>query len=353
MKSSLAYVGAAAEAALSREVESPTVPAEARVRAGKARLKIVAGLTVDDAAAAEREIDAGLQKRKQQIEEYTTDRARLERRLEDLDLVPLAILPTRAWRRICFEANLYRLQPTEDGRVAASSSMLNETYRQRYLSSESSVACSNWGTLLGAVSIIASSVGFGLFLNSWEAFWLCGAASIIPSCILGWATGAIAEKVLENRIAQDSLLRQRAFENLPVSKQCEHLFPGKISPRDSKMMIGIKLPEPPIDVAEILLKARRLDLKVAVTSEAICFTESFHQMFLDEDARVRKEKARLAEEAQRRFQAQVEERRRAAILADPIVYYEHGAAVAILAQFGDFPIEQAVVDMVMNSEQLI
>ena len=37
------------------------------------------------------------------------------------------------------------------------------------------------------------------------------------------------------------------------------------------------------------------------------------------------------------------DRRVAAGIYDPIVYHEHGSAVAIIAQFGDFPIEKEAV----------
>lgn len=353
MRTSLAYIGTAAEAALDRESGDPTVPAAAKSRAKAARLKVIGGLAVDDVAAGDKELEQGRQSRLDRIERYQWDRARLEESLERVELTPLAILPTAAWNRICFEADLYRFAPNSEGKVAASNEKLWQLYVERVPASERLVRWSNYCTISAWVLIVGTFVGAGLLRGSWGAFWGYGLLSIIPIIVLACIVHAVGKKRMFAKVTRDYLARQLAFEKSPATEQCRALFPDKTSPKDSKMTIAITLPKPPEDVAAILLKARRLDLQVAVTPEAIGFTKSFHQMFLDEEARKRKEQALIAEEARRRFLEQQEEARRAAILADPIVYHEHGTAVAILAQFGDFPIEQSVVDMVMNSEQLL
>lgn len=98
------------------------------------------------------------------------------------------------------------------------------------------------------------------------------------------------------------------------------------------------LPVPPEDVVTTLLKADRagLSMKTAAVAEAISFKESLHEL------RAR-ETARKVEE----------ERRQAEWLADPIIYTEHGTATGVIAQFGDFPVEQEVVDAVVATKDLV
>lgn len=117
----------------------------------------------------------------------------------------------------------------------------------------------------------------------------------------------------------------------------KEMFGGLVAP--TGRAATLILPTPPADVADILLKASSgeyLGLKVAAVAEAIGFKESPSDI-------VRNEAHRREEEA----------RRKEMIDADPIVYHEEGTAAAIIAQFGDFPIEKAVVDAVVASDDLI
>ena len=99
----------------------------------------------------------------------------------------------------------------------------------------------------------------------------------------------------------------------------------------------VTLPTPPVEVAEIILKAHKagMRLRVAAEADAISFDlqEVFQQNYQLELAR---------EEAARR---------------DPIIYVQsrddvYVGAVAVLAQFGDFPIERAVIARIAKSENL-
>lgn len=96
------------------------------------------------------------------------------------------------------------------------------------------------------------------------------------------------------------------------------------------------MPIPPDDVAAVLLKAQEFDLKVATVAEAIGFKETLEQLRCNEIAK-REEEIRYREWLRN----------------DPIVYTDHGSATAIIAQFGDFPIEKEVVDLVVKSDHLI
>ena len=110
------------------------------------------------------------------------------------------------------------------------------------------------------------------------------------------------------------------------------MFPDGVS-QEGGLGATLVMPIPPADVADVLLKARGLDLKVATVAEAISFKETPSQLY---------RKARSYEEAVAR-----------ALRDDPIIYFEQGAAAAILAQFGDFPIEREIVARVLEAEILM
>lgn len=102
------------------------------------------------------------------------------------------------------------------------------------------------------------------------------------------------------------------------------------------------LPDPPKEVADILCKAQRFDLKVAAVAEAIRFAEKPSEMMRS----AVNPRDRWAQEQGYANYADW-------IKRDPIIYTEHGSAAAIIAQFGDFPIEKAVVDAAVSSDSLL
>lgn len=111
------------------------------------------------------------------------------------------------------------------------------------------------------------------------------------------------------------------------------LFPNEVA---RGMHAHVILPEPPADVAATLLKVKDFGLKVAAVPAAISILETPTELF-------QWSKARHEEE----------ERRREWLRNDPIIYTEHGTASAIIAQFGDFPVEQQIVDLVIENDDLI
>lgn len=92
-------------------------------------------------------------------------------------------------------------------------------------------------------------------------------------------------------------------------------------------------------------------LCVAVAGDAIGISDQLTQITLKavhaHAEEERQELERLREQEERRRQ------QLARIQSDPIVYVEHGSAIAIVAQYGDFPIEQQVIEKVMNSIHLV
>lgn len=122
----------------------------------------------------------------------------------------------------------------------------------------------------------------------------------------------------------------------------ERMFPSGASgaPNEDGWKATLVLPEPPADVAEVLIKAQPLKLQVAAVPEAIRFAETPTELLNQnpKDAWA---------------QAQGYEDYADWLKRDPIVFTEHGTASAIIAQFGDFPIEQEVLDTVVKADLLI
>lgn len=107
----------------------------------------------------------------------------------------------------------------------------------------------------------------------------------------------------------------------------EFLKPG----RDAR----ITLPKPPMDVAMTLLKVADLKPKTVAVYEAVAFA----------DGTVEAVSRALKRDLERE---QREREFREWLKNDPIVYVEHGDATAIVAQFGEFPIEKEVIDRVTS-----
>jgi hypothetical protein len=112
-------------------------------------------------------------------------------------------------------------------------------------------------------------------------------------------------------------------------------FPGGKQDDSSSVMATLVMPTPPADVAATLLKVQSLTLSVAAVAEAIGFKETVTEIR-------KREIAKRDQEARERWMRE-----------DPIVYTDEGTATAIIAQFGDFPIEKEVVDAVVASDKLI
>jgi hypothetical protein len=100
--------------------------------------------------------------------------------------------------------------------------------------------------------------------------------------------------------------------------------------------VGIRLPTPPEDVVETLKKIAVLPgIKVAAEPGAVGFSKSPTEI--------------IAERMREEWEEEAREAARIRAL-DPIIYLEEGPAVAIVAQFGDFPMEKALVDAVVSRQ---
>lgn len=105
--------------------------------------------------------------------------------------------------------------------------------------------------------------------------------------------------------------------------------------REPSEAVPFRLPTPPEEVVETLLRLRNYQSKSGVP---VSFAASPDAFIFDPPL-----VTRVVQKVQRPLRARMRERE----AADPIVYVSYGSAVAIVAQFGDFPIEKELVDRVM------
>ena len=118
------------------------------------------------------------------------------------------------------------------------------------------------------------------------------------------------------------------------------LWPDKIEPdnNNSGLKVKVKFPKPPQSVKETLLKVHKANLKTMLTADkgAIKLETDVFALLL---SKVKEEQKKAAE---------FERRRLAILAADPIIWIQEGSCVAIIAQYGNFPVEKKVVEQVLR-----
>lgn len=139
------------------------------------------------------------------------------------------------------------------------------------------------------------------------------------------------EKQIDKQVGQD----WTAYLN--------RLFPDGRSPASSSLRATLILPDPPADVAEVLCKVQALTLTVAAVGDAIKFAEKPSE--LAKKSKVNPKDLWAQEQGYEDYADWLKR--------DPIIFTEHETAAAVIAQFGDFPIEKAAVDAVVASDALL
>jgi hypothetical protein len=331
-------------AALEKEVQTPTLTTEAAARAAKARdIKLVAGLVVadDSAAAANRIREEALDARRAKIGQFQRDRQEVIEKLAKLGVAPRAVAPLAVWERLCDMHDLYRLSPDTNGRVGVQDGKALIARME------------TWARVLS----LAFWLGGGI--AAWTLFWMTRPAADLPAepwrmyvagalvvaGIVTWGSELITEGdgfvTLSFRALVSGMLR--AYRFVPRKTLLRQYFPKRTSAvmqYSSAPRVTVILPNPPEEVAARLLKVHALALEVAAVPEAIGFLET--------PAQVYREDLRASHDA---YEEQMRARRE--LLRDPIITHRHGKAVAIIDQYGDFPMEKKIVDQCVYSEFLV
>lgn len=345
MKSNLAYIGEAAHVAVAKEAQDPQVPASALALAEKQGIRMVASFPVADPVARQKVIDDSLAARRNRLDTYAKDTEAAGAKLSKLGITPLAFVPKSAWDRLCSEAGLYRLNPDPEGMVS-----LHISDHVRLLGRVAVVGTIFAATALvvAVIATIAGIVGFGPAIILVAALMVLYALSgaVIGGMILGLTPGQVFVGPFIWLLVLVTRVLGAGYNLLPRSVILGSFFPNGVESkggnwRGDSTKTRLMLPPAPKEVSDVLARTYGLSLMVATMGEAIGFSESPGKIVGDKVLDVAKSSR---EEISRRW---------ARAFADPIIYFEQGSAVAVIAQFGDFPIEQQLVDRVMNSEHLV
>jgi len=319
--SSLAYINARATSAVDARIPL-TDEENALIEQTETPIVSVAGFPVVDTQWHDREREKRIRENGSRLALYRKDVQDVTAELAARDIVPLAVLPSSAWKRICDNAGIYRLFVNERGEVGIHDFWSSAGDRQRFEAGWSLVCLLTFVASFSAMIAVARLVTPS---SHREDLALLALPMLLISAALGTgaATAYVSRSICRfvNRASHKELLA------LCFPAYTDGTHPGlqKIALTRAR----IALPEPPPEVTALLARARGLELFTAAEPDAIRFVESPTDLL----NRLRKEH---------------EERLR----ADPIIYLQHGSAVAIIAQFGDFPIEQRVVDEVLGASYL-
>jgi hypothetical protein len=277
----------------------------------------------------------------QGIMSYASGRAAMLSTLEKAGITALAVLPKAAWDTICKRSELLTLSPDSEGHVYSSGAPFdnarkeaNDTIQtfQAFQIAIGSVLC---GVAFALAILSYNDIAYASIfstLGHFTKFVLLSALMSIPGLILNLILeGAmgIGSKLVYRRIVVGRLLKSFNFIQ-SVFDRTDH----------GKYAFGVTLPQPPKDVAEVLLKAakvaaeNRYEMRTAAVMEAVHFTPSIADVYHKNDE----------------VRSQEEEAARIAASRDPIVTLEKNGIVVVIAQFGDFPIEQKVLEEVTQKE---
>lgn len=261
-------------------------------------------------------------------ESYSTSAKALRAMLKEAGIQPLAILPRQWWHDIVEATGLLDLAPTWHSTIRMDVRPHTRTV----------LRLAEWALI-------------GFFLASWAAAsaWLMsfgnGANNIITltltSALVGFAVTFIWSMLLVGTlrlagIRIEGVLARWVISPLYILFKGEERLVREMVKSEShfrERWIPIALPTPPKDVCDILIKAEKLNhpLRVAAEYQAVSFAVPVSRLITMDLEEEIKERAIQRE-----------------ISADPIVYIENSNAVAIIAQFGDFPIEKEIVDQVVG-----
>jgi len=315
--------------------------AEAKTKA----IKVVGGFRWMDQKILDKAQISAKTERLAVYKNFLRQRDVLKRQLEVAGVNALAFVPTKAWNDICKQSKLLMFSPNKEGKVMLSNNLVTEA---RALST----GIFNWlsGLYFGVGMLLPVSLN-ALFstYHPWGHLWSTWATGeIVGYFVSMFIVGLLSTLALliltcpfsgpqsdfawfKNRMTA-SILRTWSKDSTTLSRY--------FVPADNwrGVHVPIQLPTPPDEVIEVLKRAENFPLSIAAVPEAVSFLGAEH-ILLEESDRQAKEEA-------------IELQRLRALRSDPIVTTQIQGVVAVIAQFGDFPIEKEVVDLVSKTDYL-
>lgn len=266
------------------------------------------GFMVHDKQLAEHQRGLGRASVVAELERYGRDSATLTQSLKNRDVTPLAIVPSAAWRKICFDSGLIFIT---DSRV-----LLNTTHIKR------------------EIELAMNEAG------RHTMFRRAGDADAKRRELAQRYVAGVPPLQLLRSLTFDgrSMLAVRPGRFLSDMDEGNH--PGSYA--------DLVLPSPPDDVIDTLCKVKELKPKTVAEPAAISFAPSLADILTSVTAPTvtMRMSPRNDEEARALGYESHEDWRQKC----PIIYVEQESATAVVAQFGNFPIEKEVVERAIAGE---
>jgi hypothetical protein len=266
---------------------------------------------------------------------YAQAREEAKESLKRAGIEPIGFVPTAWWNKILAESGLV-VSRGGSGDVGISRSLTNKAAR----------AAGRFSLLFFGLFLVGSIVGFyqAALAMGYPSFHKTDMDAFMFG-IIGLGVGVAGVFVMLNGGPLSLVHRAAAWTYVLLrggERRLRKAFLKNFdeSTHDSDAIrVRATLPTPPAEVATVLLKMReakhlRSNMGVAAEPQAWHLEQS------------------LANRIAMRLSDDVEARRaamREAIRLDPIIFYQFGEVVAVVAQFGDFPIEKEVVDKVVEA----
>jgi len=324
VKDTLKLLGEAINETVALELQKSTTESAALGELGVTlpRSKILAGMNVLENAGRDLSLNEDVLSLINKWMAYDKYAGNLRKKLAACGIEPIAILPNRAWDRICERGKLLRFIPQDEGTQFSAPSVRSESYAHawRRLKLQENLA-SGAATLLFFAAIFVA-VLFGDKLGWWQT-----GAIIVILLLLAWFLGkALMPDGINQRWWEEKYLQQAIAKHEKNGTVYERLDYGEPY-YDFTFNVSIPLPPTPASEEDWLLKAKQLNipLRVAMADEAVA-------CFLKGQAATWEEVKNLKSPK-----------------CDPVAYVYEDSVVAVIARFGDFPIEQKVVQGIINS----
>jgi hypothetical protein len=327
-KTNLAYINKIFDA-----VEAPDILTWAKTKA----TKIIGGFRLVDF----KETDGFVDTIRAERVTFTRQRDALKGRLEVAGINALAFVPTKAWEEICRASKLLTITPDKSGavRISPKAVIIARELSQKIMD------IIGW-MLVTLGSCVPTWSMFYVFQHyptyNWDfaailGFWVGmafagGVGALVVMMLITWATNNGREEFFKSKISRH-VLRRWAKNPRKLAQFFTSEYNG--------MPVPVVLPTPPAEAIEVLLKAQNFPLSVTLVPEALRFIGAEKRLLDENDNQGQIEQA--------------ESRRRWAIrkaMADPIVTTQNDDVVAVIIQFGDFPIEEEVVNAVAKTDYM-
>lgn len=288
MESNLATIDRTFHDLALAEKDEPRVSDKIKADAEKASKSVIAGFDITNEDARKGHIEKARETRRSNVIKYLEKRSNFTGELNKLGVEPMAVLPSLAWVKLWKDAGLFYVSTTT-------------------------------GNVQCRYAITSGEMAYGWMNRKFDRNYSKNAAAIEQHRL------DVANRYVKTKKWPDIL------DEFATDK-C--FYEGSNA--------RIILPQAPADVIQTLIKVKALAPKTVAVPEAISFAGGAEQVIAD------MHKGANAKDDWARAQGYADYKEWMRL--DPIVFVEKDGVTAIVGQFGDFPIEQQLVEKVSKED---